>query len=150
VVSQITYWQKDKVNADGYQSFLPSLMDFALTDNIVAGLQGGSWGTMYEAIGLDYMFPHPDNQLIMPDNHDLDRFYTRLDKNFTNWKLGIALFMTMRGIPQFFYGTELLMTNEKLGNDGLRRGDFYGGWENDSKNARTNAGLTADEREAKA
>ncbi len=93
-------------------------------------------------------FPHPNNLLIFPDNHDLDRFYSRLNKNFDNWKLGIALYMTMRGMPQFYFGTEVLMTNEEPGNDGQRRGDFYGGWNSDTKNAVTGAGLTDQGKEA--
>ncbi|MFY7651052.1 MAG: cyclomaltodextrinase C-terminal domain-containing protein, partial [Chitinophagaceae bacterium] len=147
-VAQIAYWQKDKKNDDGYVSYLPSLMDFALTDNIVGSLQRNSWRDVYEGIAQDYLFPHPENQLIFPDNHDLDRIYTKLNKNLSDWKMAIAIFMTMRGIPQFFYGTEVLMTNEKLGNDGLRRGDFYGGWIGDTKNAFTGEGLNKDEAEA--
>lgn len=154
IASQVAYWQKDKKNFDGYKSYLPTLMDFALNNNIVSSLTTtnkwfSTWNDTYQGIAQDYQFPHPNNQLIFPDNHDLDRFYTRLNKNLANWKLGIALYMTMRGIPQFFYGTELLMTNEELGNDGLRRGDFYGGWETDSRNGFTGAGLTAEEQEAK-
>lgn len=148
-----SYWQIDKVNGDGYKCYLPSLMDFALNENVVKSFSYSnawysSWRDTYQSIAQDYNFPHPNNQLIFPDNHDLDRFYSRLNKNFDNWKLGIALYMTMRGIPQFFYGTEVLMTNEKSGNDGQRRGDFYGGWVNDSKNAFTGVGLTAQEKEA--
>lgn len=155
IAAQNAYWQKDKKNHDGYVSYLPSVMDFALNDNILTSLNTqnawfSTWRDTYQGIAQDYQFPHPENQLIFPDNHDLDRFYTRLDKNLDNWKLGIAMYMTMRGIPQFFYGTEVLMTNEKLGNDGLRRGDFYGGWQNDAKNATTSAGLTAAEKEAQA
>jgi glycosidase len=151
VVSQIAYWQKDKKNFDGYISYLPSLMDFALTDNIVSSLaNNNSWTDVYQGVAQDFQFPHPNNQLIFPDNHDLDRIYTRLNKNFENWKIAIATFMTMRGIPQFFYGTEVLMTNEKLGNDGLRRGNFYGGWEGDSKNTINEIGLTEEEKQAKA
>jgi neopullulanase len=155
IASQNAYWQKDKKNHDGYVSYLPSVMDFALNDNIITSLNTSNdwfstWRDTYQGIAQDYQFPHPENQLILPDNHDLDRFYTRLNKNLDNWKLGIALFMTMRGVPQFFYGTEVLMTNEKLGNDGLRRGDFYGGWQNDTKNAKTGEGLTAEEKEAQA
>lgn len=154
IVSQVSYWQKDKVNYDGYEPGLPTLMDFGLNDNIVSSLTTtndwfSTWRDVYQGVAQDYQFPHPENQLIFPDNHDLDRFYTRLNKNFDNWKLGIAMYMTMRGIPQFFYGTEVLMTNEKLGNDGLRRGDFYGGWKEDAKNAVTGAGLSAQEQEAK-
>lgn len=152
-IAYIAYWQKDKVNTDGYRSYLPSLMDFSLNHFIIQSLtrSGGyfsSWREMYQSIAQDYHFPHPYNQLIFPDNHDLDRFYTRLNKDPEHWKLGIALYMTMRGIPQFFYGTEVLMTNEKQGSDGQRRGDFYGGWAEDTKNARTGKGLSEDEKEA--
>lgn len=155
IAAQNAYWQKGKKNFDGYVSHLPTVMDFALNDNIVSSLNTGNdwfstWRDTYQGIAQDYQFPKPDNQLIFPDNHDLDRFYSRLNKNLDHWKLGIAMYMTMRGIPQFFYGTEVLMTNEKSGNDGLRRGDFYGGWDNDAKNAASGAGLTEDEKQAKA
>jgi glycosidase len=149
-----SYWQIDKINKDGYKSYLPTLMDFALNDNVVKAFTTtnpwfSTWRDVYESIAQDYQFPHPDNQLIFPDNHDLDRFYSRLNKNFDNWKLGIALYMTMRGIPEFLYGTEVLMTNDKAGSDGQRRGDFYGGWEHDLKDAVTGKGLTDQEKEAK-
>ncbi|HAB50715.1 MAG TPA: alpha-amlyase, partial [Ignavibacteriales bacterium] len=142
IVAQTSYWQKDKLNFDGYKSYLPTLMDFLLNDNIVSSLTRSNdwfstWRDTYQGIAQDYQFPHPENQLIFPDNHDLDRFYSRLNNNFDKWKLGIAMYMTMRGIPQFFYGTEVLMTNEKVGSDGQRRSDFYGGWKNDLKNAVT-------------
>jgi len=148
-----SYWQKDKINADGYKSYLPTLMDFSLNDNIVSSLNRtdawfSTWRDVYQSIAQDYLFPHPDDQLIFPDNHDVDRFYSRLNKNFDNWKLGIALYMTMRGIPEFLYGTEVLMTNEKPGSDGQRRGDFYGGWKNDLKNTETGSGLTEQEKGA--
>jgi len=148
-----SYWQKDKINMDGYKSYLPTLMDFSLNDNIVSSLNRtdewfSTWRDTYQSIAQDYQFPHPDYQLIFPDNHDLDRFYSRLNKNFDNWKLGIAIYMTMRGIPEFLYGTEVLMTNEKPGSDGQRRGDFYGGWENDLKDAKTGLGLSKEEKEA--
>ncbi|MEW6194291.1 MAG: glycoside hydrolase family 13 protein [Bacteroidota bacterium] len=149
----VSYWQIDKVNRDGYKCYLPTLMDFALNENIVKSFSYtnawfSSWRDTYQSIAQDYHFPHPNNLLVFPDNHDLDRFYSRLNKNFDNWKLGIALYMTVRGIPQFYYGTEVLMTNEKSGNDGQRRGDFYGGWGDDSKNAFTGIGLTDQEKEA--
>ncbi|RIA10197.1 glycosidase [Flavobacteriaceae bacterium MAR_2010_72] len=148
-----SYWQVDKDNNDGYKCYLPTLMDFSLNNNIVSSLNQSNewfstWRDVYQSIAQDYQFPHPYDQLIFPDNHDVDRFYSRLNKNIDNWKLGMAMYMTMRGIPQFFYGTEILMTNEKAGSDGQRRGDFYGGWQHDLKNAQTGVGLTKDEKEA--
>ncbi|MEH0154840.1 glycoside hydrolase family 13 protein [Limibacter armeniacum] len=152
-VAQVAYWQIDKKNEDGYRCYLPTLMDFSLTEKIISSLNNtdqwfSTWRDTYQSVAQDYLFPHPYDQMIMPDNHDLDRFYSRLKKDFDNWKLGIAMYMTMRGIPQFYYGTEVLMTNEKAGSDGQRRGDFYGGWKGDTKNAFTGAGLTEKEKEA--
>lgn len=154
-IDLVSYWQIDKINKDGYKSYMPALMDFSLNNNIVKTFNTvnpwfSTWRDTYESIAQDYQFPHPANQLIFPDNHDLDRIFSRLNKNFENWKLCIALYMTMRGMPQFLYGTEVLMTNEKPGSDGQKRGDFYGGWKTDSKNAETGEGLTAQEKEAKA
>ncbi|MBV4357613.1 glycoside hydrolase family 13 protein [Pinibacter aurantiacus] len=152
-VYMTSYWQKDKANSDGYQCYLPALMDFSLNDNIISSFNSSNewfstWRDTYQSIAQDYLFPHPDNILIFPDNHDVDRFYSRLNKNFANWKLGIAMYMTMRGIPEFLYGTEVLMTNERPGSDGQRRGDFYGGWISDTKDAKTGAGLTSEEKDA--
>ncbi len=153
VIELSAYWQKDKINADGYKSYLPSLMDFSLNDNLVKSLITANkwfsaWRETYQSLGQDYHYPHPENLLIFPDNHDLDRFYSRLNQDFQNWEIGIALYMTMRGIPEFFYGTELLFINEKAGNDGQTRSDFYGGWVGDRKNAKTKEGLTPREKEA--
>lgn len=114
----VANWQKGMINADGYNSYLPTVMDFALNDNVVKLLTAPkAWYKAYESIAQDYLFPHPENQLIFPDNHDLDRFFSRLNKNLPHWKFGVALYMTMLGIPQFFYGIEVLMTNEKPGSD---------------------------------
>lgn len=150
----ISYWQKGKNNPDGYECYLPSVMDFSLNNLIVQSLTHtsgyfSSWREMYQGIARDYLFPDPYNQLIFPDNHDLDRFYSRLNGNFSDWKIGIAMYMTMRGIPQFFYGTEVLMTNSEPGNDGLRRGDFYGGWAEDTKDAKSGKNLSHEEIMAK-
>lgn len=147
------YWQKGKVNVDGYQCDLPSLMDFALTDNLVKSLNTkneweSTWKEVYKSMGQDYLFPNPNNLLIFPDNHDMDRIYSRLNKNLDHWKLAMTLYATMRGIPQIYYGTELLFTHEKMGNDGQRRADLYGGWEGDTKNAISGKGLSTDELDA--
>ncbi|OOG78337.1 glycoside hydrolase family 13 protein [Flavobacterium sp. A45] len=147
------YWQKDKVNIDGYKCYLPSLMDFALTDNLVKSLTTkndweSTWKEVYKGMGQDYQYPNPNNLLIFPDNHDMDRIYSRLNKDLDNWKIAMTLYATMRGIPQFYYGTELLFTNEKSGNDGQRRADFFGGWSEDTKNAITGKGLDPKELEA--
>jgi len=149
----VAYWQKGKQNKDGYECYLPSVMDFALVENLSKSLNlettwASSWKQTYESLAKDFYFPDTDNLLIFADNHDMDRFFTQVNGNFEHWKLGIALFATMRGIPQFQYGTELLFTNEQRGNHGQIRSDFYGGFKDDAKDAKTGKGLTEQEKEA--
>ena len=53
--------------------------------------------------------------------------------------------LTCRGIPQLYYGTEILMAGES-NPDGLVRSDFLGGWKGDKKSAFTGEGLSTDEK----
>jgi neopullulanase len=59
--------------------------------------------------------------------------------------MGFQWLLTCRGIPQLYYGSEVLMKGFKAP-DGLVRADFPGGWKEDSKNAFTGKGLTDDEK----
>ena len=52
--------------------------------------------------------------------------------------------LATRGIPQLYYGEEILMTG---GHDPDNRKDFPGGWAEDKTNKFTKAGRTADEQE---
>jgi glycosidase len=58
--------------------------------------------------------------------------------------MAYAWLYTCRGIPQLYYGSELLMKG--ISNpDGWVRLDFPGGWAGDKKNAFTETGLTNEE-----
>ena len=66
------------------------------------------------------------------------RFYTQVNNDLDLFKMGIVYYSTMRGIPQFYYGTEILMnSNENPGDHGLIRTEFPGGWPDHLKNAFT-------------
>lgn len=149
----VSYWQKGKVNADGYVSELPGLMDFPLNNAVVKSLkEPESWGgglvTLYEALANDFLYPNPDALVIFPDNHDMSRFYTQLGENVDLLKMGIAYYATTRGIPQIFYGTEILMSNPGTEEHGVIRSDFPGGWAGDQVNAFTGTGLSAKQKDA--
>ena len=47
----------------------------------------------------------------------------------------MAALMTLRGIPQIYYGSEIGMTGKKENGDGDIRRDFPGGWISDKKSA---------------
>ena len=94
----------------------------------------------------DFLYPDPYNLVIFPDNHDMTRFYTQVNNDLDLFNMGIVYFATMRGIPQFFYGTEILMnSNKSPGNHGLIRSNFPGGFPGDKINAFTRKGLNVDQ-----
>ncbi|MBV9987897.1 MAG: cyclomaltodextrinase C-terminal domain-containing protein, partial [Chitinophagaceae bacterium] len=100
---------------------------------------------LYTTLSNDLIYKDPTRNLIFLDNHDMTRFFTTVKEDIDKTKMGIAWLMTCRGIPQLYYGTEILMKGE-ANPDGWVRLDFPGGWKGDKKNAFTGAGLTADER----
>jgi len=151
--SMLAYWQKGKINSDGYVSYLPGLMDFPLNNAVIQGLKepengDNGFGRMWETLANDFNYPTPSNLVVFPDNHDMSRFFTQIDQNFDLWKMGIVYYATTRGIPQIFYGTEILMTNPGGKDDGIIRSDFPGGWPGDQVNAFTGAGLSDQQKQA--
>ncbi len=142
----VSYWQKGKNNIDGYHCSLPGLMDFPLQDAVSRGLrEEEDWGsglvTMYEMLANDFLYADPWNLVIFPDNHDMSRIYVQLGEDENLLKMALAYFLTMRGIPQFYYGTEVLMTHPG-DHHGDIRAEFPGGWADHDVNAITGEGLT--------
>lgn len=149
----ISYWQDGVKRHDDYTSYLPSVMDFPLQTAIVEGLMDdGGWrpamSKVYESLANDYKYANTNNVMIFPDNHDMSRIFTRLEEDFDKWKMAMSMYFTMRGTLQFFYGTEILMSNPGTEDHGIIRSDFPGGWPEDTVNAFTGEGLSSQALEA--
>ncbi|MBQ9674528.1 MAG: glycoside hydrolase family 13 protein [Bacteroidaceae bacterium] len=150
------WWQRNNRINDN-DTKLKTVMDFDLAFtsakafidecNSSEGSEAGLF-KLYEVIAQDFLFPDPDNILVFLDNHDLGRFSLKEDKDLNKYKQAIAFLATTRGIPEIYYGTEILMTGTKKEGDGVIRTDFPGGWEGDARNAFTSAGRTDKENEA--
>jgi glycosidase len=149
-----SYWQAGKANHDGYTGCLKSSMDFPLQAALVEALKEpensdfakGMTG-LYEALANDFIYAAPDNLMVFGDNHDMDRLYTQLNQDVGLTRMALAYLLTIRGIPQIYYGTEVLMDNAAhLNNHGVIRSDFPGGWKEDISNAFTGVGLSEDQR----
>ena len=146
-----SYWQRGKNNHDGYISFLPSLMDFPIQMAFIESLNDDfGWGKgfikAYRMLANDFLYADPYNLVIFPDNHDMTRFFTQVKNDLDLFYMGIVYYVTMRGIPQFFYGTEILMnSDENPGNHGLIRSNFPGGFPGDKINAFKREGLNSDQ-----
>lgn len=142
---EISYWQKDVHNKDGYNSQLPTVMDFPLVDaTALAFNESEGWdkgmSRFYEVFCLDYVYADLNNILVFLDNHDTERFAALVKENPAKMKLALTLICTVRGIPQIYYGTEIMMSGNKSVGDGDLRRDFPGGWQTDSLNAFTQQG----------
>lgn len=124
---------------------LNSAMYNALNDNF-----GWTDGIMklYMTLSQDFLYKDPFTNCIFLDNHDMNRFYSMVGEDISKYKMGLGLLMTLRGIPQVYYGTEVLMKNYKDPNDAAVRKDFPGGWANDPVNKFNVAGLNDKESEA--
>ncbi|WND03808.1 glycoside hydrolase family 13 protein [Temperatibacter marinus] len=149
----VSYWQRGKKNHDGYTSCLRSLMDFPIQEAFRDALKTDDkhWGQglmkLYDKLVLDFQYPEPEELVVFPDNHDMDRIHTQMGEDADFTRMSLAYFATMRGVPQFYYGTEILMENSaKPGDHGLIRTDFPGGWAGDAVNAFTGKGLTAEQK----
>lgn len=149
----VAYWQGGKQNKDGYTSCLPGLMDFPLQAALRRALtEPEGWNTgmmrLYETLANDFLYADPNNLVVFPDNHDISRFYSQMNEDFDLFKMGMVYYYTMRGIPQIYYGTEVLMSNPGTEAHGVIRSDFPGGWSGDKVNAFNGNGLNARQKEA--
>ncbi len=145
--SKLCYWQKDFKNKDGYNSLLPSLMDFPMQTAIRQAFnEEESWHTglikLYNTLADDHLYTDPMNLVVFPDNHDEGRILYQLNHDIRRLKMALAYATTTRGILQIYYGTELLMNGNGLTGHGNIREDFPGGWPDDTTNAFQKEGRT--------
>lgn len=149
----VAHWQRGKENASGHVPYMPSVFDFPIYDALrLALLEDEGWDTgivrLYETLSNDFVYADPFNLVIFPENHDTSRIYSYLHEDVDMFKMAMVYMATMRGIPQFYYGSEILMTSPRERDDGAVRADMPGGWVGDSKNAFVGKGLNAKELDA--
>lgn len=149
-IPQLAYWQADNENKDGFNSNLPSIMDFPLYDAICAGVPTDSlqWGAgmtkVYDCLSHDFVYHDLSKMMIFPGNHDTDRIGDVVRQNPDRLKLVMTMMATMRGFPQIFAGDEMMFVSRdrSQGHGGLRV-DFPGGWAGDKENWFTEEGRKA-------
>jgi len=136
-----------------FDSNLPGVTDFQLMFAIHEALsreQGWTEGAsrIYYTLAQDYFYQNPMRNVIMLDNHDFTRIYTTVGENMDKYKSAMAFLLTMRGIPQLYYLTELAAPGSTSPSDAYVRQDFPGGWPSDTLNKFTPEGRTERENEA--
>ena len=144
-------WQKDSKLSDE-NSYLKTVMDFSFQEKLDSAkheITDGWWRGMnrlYNSFCYDYLYPNPSSVMAFLDNHDTDRFLGD-GQDIIALKQGLALLLTVRRIPQLYYGTEIMMNGTKAVTDGHVRKDFPGGFPGDAHNAFTREGRSKIENE---
>ncbi|GAA4352023.1 glycoside hydrolase family 13 protein [Hymenobacter saemangeumensis] len=146
-VAQQAYFARNILPpVDGFKSNLPGVLDFqaffAITD---AFTKEPGWNEginkLYYVLQQDWLYEDATRNVVFLDNHDQSRFLSVVGEDQAKLRLGLAWLLTTRGIPQLYYGTEVLMKNF-TNPDGRLREDFPGGWPGDQQNLFTAAGRT--------
>lgn len=151
--SLVSYYQRNVLNHDGYNSHLPAVFDFPLYYAINKAFnEEAGWDKglirLYDALTEDFLYSDPDRLVVFGDNHDLDRLFTSLNEDLDKLKLVMTFLFTTRGTPLIYYGTEILKTGLESTNHGHIRTDFPGGWDGDTLNAFTAEGRNNSQNEA--
>ena len=151
----ISYWQKNSKLAAPKNSYLPSVMDFPLMSllNGVLDEETNEWdrglARLYEYISQDMVYADPMHLLTFLDNHDTQRFAPNKEKALKSYRYrqALTLLLTLRGIPQLYYGDEIGMYADKSKGDGALRQNFPGGFKGDLVNGFTGKGLKSWQKE---
>lgn len=152
-VAGTAFWQGGNCLSAKGNPELPTVMDFPTMMIANSSFHGDTQygkglNEIYNRLSLDYLYANKQKVLTFLDNHDTDRFLREKPSNLASWKQGIAFLLTTRGIPQIYYGTELLMFGSKKRTDGDIRLDVPGGFPGDSHNEFTPEGRSALQNEA--
>lgn len=145
--SSLSYWNNGGINNDGYKSPVNSVCDYPLYYAMLKAFgKEKNIYKLYETLAEDFVYGDASNNKIFNGNHDVGRLFTLLNENIEKLKLSMAFVLTTRGIPQLYYGDELLFNGNKP--DGQLRKDFPGGWKSDKKNAFKKTGRTKQENDS--
>jgi neopullulanase len=130
---------------DGIDTGVTTVFDyplyFTLRDVL---LHGAPAGRIADVLRHDSLYVRPDELVTFFANHDVPRFAGAEGSSITKLKLAFGLTLTLRGIPELYYGDEIGMTG---GGDPDNRRDFPGGWTEDQQKAFTQAGRTREQQE---
>lgn len=105
---------------------------------------------IYQTFASDrvYKTDVADQLIFYGDRHNSTRLFTLAEKDLNLFKMYMGFLLTVRGIPGFLYGTEVLMEGYAPEGNGFVRGGFPGGWPGDQVNAMNRATLSTNQREA--
>jgi len=129
---------------DGFDTGLSTVFDFPLYFTIRdVLLRGTPTGGIANILRQDQLYRHPEWLVPFFANHDVPRFSSEAGSSPAKLLCAYGLVLTLRGIPQLYYGDEIAMPG---GGDPDNRRDFPGGWPGDPQDAFTEEGRTPEQQ----
>lgn len=152
-VPELAYYQSGSLNRNGFDSQLPSVIDFILKDYLEWSFveeEGWNKGMLrfYFHFAQDFAYARPDLIMNMVDNHDLSRYGNAVDYNPELYKMGISLIALVRGFPQYYYGDEIMLEGRGGSYEDYRH-RFPGGWAGDKLDKFTREGRNETEEDVR-
>src|ERR1700733_14299488 len=144
--SSITsFFEGGRKQFDGIDSGLSTVFDFPLRDALRdVIIKGEPMEKIVTVLRHDEFYPHPETLVTFFGNHDNKRFMGEKGSDAAKLKAAFSLLLTLRGIPQIYYGDEIAMPG---GDDPDNRRDFPGGFPGDARNAFTAPGRTPEQQD---
>jgi glycosidase len=145
------YFAQNNITAP-FRHNLQGITDFPMNGAILDAVnQDFGWtegaNKLYMTLSQDVLYKDPMRNCIFLDNHDMNRAYSMVGEDMAKYKMALGLLLTLRGIPQLYYGNEIGMKNFKNPTDAEVREDFPGGWAGDKVNKFSPEGRDARETE---
>ena len=132
-VAHVSFFQGGRLRYDGVDDRLDTLFDFPLMYPLRrAFAEGKDIRELPRILASDPLYTNPKALVTVIGNHDLKRFMNEPEATIEGLKMAQTLIMTMRGIPQLYYGDEIAMEG---GDDPDNRRDFPGGFPSDGIDA---------------
>ncbi|MDR0830808.1 MAG: cyclomaltodextrinase N-terminal domain-containing protein [Prevotellaceae bacterium] len=149
--AEIAFYQSGSFNRQGFNSQIQSVMDFPLKDVFETALtEEEAWDKglikFYNHFALDFSYRDPNMLMNLLDNHDIRRYSVTINRDIDVYKMALAMLTTVRGYPQIYAGTEIMLDGAQDNYEGTRY-DFPGGWKSDKRDAFTENGRTKEENE---
>lgn len=148
-------WQTDPVHVafflggrtgwDGIDTLLDSAIDFPLwqvSRDVFTGAKPVN--ALRELLRHDGLYSDANRLMTMVANHDAPRFPALSGSTPTRARLHAAFILSIRGIPQLYYGDEIALAGGP--DHGSNRADFPGGFPGDVRDAFEPTGRTAEQR----
>ena len=139
-------FQRGNRLAPARRSALPTITDFPLYEALKSTfVRKESIRALANCFSMDFCYAASESLLTFADNHDVPRLAFMTGTDLRRRTMALTILLTARGIPQMYYGTELALQG---GSDhGTLRADMPGGFPGDPRDAFTEDGRTATERE---